>query len=83
MSGETFACARCGAEGPRLERPPFGGALGLELADRVCATCWAEWRRVEVMVINELRLNFMDPAAQEILADQMKQFLALDQGPER
>jgi Fe-S cluster biosynthesis and repair protein YggX len=83
MSGEPFACARCGTEGPRLSRPPFAGALGREIADRVCATCWSEWRSAEVMVINELRLNFMDPAAQETLAEQMKQFLALDFGPDR
>ena len=83
MSGEPFACARCGADGPRLARPPFGGALGQQIADRVCATCWSEWQLAEVMVINELRLNFMDPAAQETLAEQMKQFLALDFGPDR
>jgi len=76
----TWACARCGADGPRLARPPFGGALGAEIAESVCAACWAEWQRAEVMVINELRLNFMDPAAQEILTSHMRDFLAL--GPE-
>ena len=29
------------------------------------------------MVINELRLNFMDPASQEILNRQMREFLHL------
>jgi Fe-S cluster biosynthesis and repair protein YggX len=32
------------------------------------------------MVINELRLNFMDPAAQETLTAHLREFLAL--GPE-
>lgn len=79
---ENFACVRCGGDGPRLTRPPFGGALGREILDRVCASCWAEWQQAEVMVINELRLNFMDPSAQEVLSAQMRQFLALDGGPE-
>ena len=46
----------------------------------VCADCWGEWGRAEVMVINELRLNFMDPASQEILNRQMREFLHLPAG---
>lgn len=81
MSAPTVHCARCGREELALSRPPFGGKLGLEIQGRVGAECWAEWRRVEVMVINELRLNFMDPASQEILAAEMRRFLGLDGQP--
>ncbi|MCB9377272.1 MAG: Fe(2+)-trafficking protein [Holophagales bacterium] len=77
MSAESWACGRCGAEGPRLTRPPFGGELGAEISEKVCAACWGEWQRAEVMVINELRLNFMDPAAQEVLTAHLRDFLAL------
>ncbi len=80
MSAESWGCARCGTDGPRLSRPPFAGALGAEVAEKVCAACWGEWQRAEVMVINELRLNFMDPASQAILSAQLRDFLAL--GPE-
>jgi Fe-S cluster biosynthesis and repair protein YggX len=76
---ETVHCARCGRpEAPALPRPPVHGALGQELAERVCADCWREWQRIEVMVINELRLNFMDPNAQQVLEQQMRQFFLLD-----
>jgi Fe-S cluster biosynthesis and repair protein YggX len=81
VSGVTAACARCGESKPALARPPFGGPLGEEIRARVCAPCWAEWRRVEVMVINELRLNFMEPSSQEILAAEMRRFLGLDGAP--
>lgn len=81
MSSGTVACTRCGADGPALERAPFGGRLGAEIFARVCAACWSEWRRVEVMVINELRLNFMEPSSQEILAAEMRRFLGLDGAP--
>ena len=46
----------------------------------VCADCWNEWQRAEVMVINELRLNFMDPRALPTLITQMREFFALDAG---
>lgn len=72
----TVACARCGRpEAPALARPPLPGKLGAEIHQRVCADCWAEWQKVEVMVINELRLNFMDPASQETLNRHMREFL--------
>lgn len=83
MNAEPFACRRCGAEGPRLARPPYAGALGGEIAAGVCAACWGEWQQAEVMLINELRLNFMDPEAQEVLVAHLRQFLALDPGPDR
>jgi Fe-S cluster biosynthesis and repair protein YggX len=72
----TLACVRCGRpDAPALSRPPLPGKLGPEIRDKVCADCWAEWQRAEVMVINELRLNFMDPAAQETLNQHMREFL--------
>ncbi|HYG63565.1 MAG TPA: oxidative damage protection protein [Thermoanaerobaculia bacterium] len=76
MSEGTVHCARCGrTDAPALSRRPLPGAAGDEIRQRVCADCWAEWLRMEVMVINELRLNFMDPAAQETLNQHMRQFL--------
>ncbi|REJ79899.1 MAG: Fe-S cluster protector protein [Acidobacteria bacterium] len=69
------ACSRCGERREGLQRAPYPGELGEELLQRVCRSCWDEWREMEVRVINELRLNFMDPAAQEKLARQLRAFL--------
>ncbi len=72
-------CRRC-----RAKSAPVEGGLSLpeDLAklvrDQVCAACWREWQEMEVIVINELRLNFMDPAAQDILHRRMKEFLELE-----
>ncbi len=75
----TVACARCGrAAAPALAKSPLYGPMGREVQARVCADCWAEWQHNEVMVINELRLNFMDPEAQEVLTRHMREFLVLD-----
>ncbi|MEO7793886.1 MAG: Fe(2+)-trafficking protein [Thermoanaerobaculia bacterium] len=71
-------CPRCATRPAGLPRPPFRGKLGEELQRRVCAPCWDEWKHAEVMVINELKLNFMEPSAQEILTAHMREFLGLD-----
>lgn len=74
-------CVRCGRpDAPALTRRPMPGAHGAEIQEKVCADCWAEWQKMEVMVINELRLNFMDPGAQEALNRHMREFLFQSQG---
>ena len=79
---ETVQCSRCGRDAPALARPPQPGELGKEIQQKVCADCWAEWQQAEVMVINELRLNFMDPKAQQVLDQQLRAFLFLDGAPD-
>ena len=74
----TVTCRRCGQQGPALARAPLPGPFGAEIRSTVCADCWGEWERAEVMVINELRLNFMDPEAQQVLERHMREFLAFD-----
>jgi Fe-S cluster biosynthesis and repair protein YggX len=76
MADATVNCVRCGLEGaPALSRRPVPGALGTEIQQKICANCWDDWQKAEVMVINELRLNFMDPAAHEALNSRMREFL--------
>lgn len=72
----TVHCARCGRpEAPAMARAPLPGKAGQEIRSQICQDCWKEWEKMEVMVINELRLNFMDPASQEILGKHMREFL--------
>ena len=74
---DNLTCGRCGRETEPLPAPPVPGAIGREIQQHVCPPCWAEWQAMEVMVINELRLNFMDPSAQRVLDGHMREFLAL------
>lgn len=71
-------CARCGETKPGLDRPPYPDALGREIQERVCADCWDACKAVQVMVINEHRLDLSDPRAQEILEKTTREFLELD-----
>ena len=79
-SEKTVDCVRCGETAPGATGVTWGGALGDEIRAKVCGDCWSEWQAAEVMVINELRLNFMDPEAQDVLARQLREFLMLGGG---
>ena len=73
----TVHCVKCGQDGEGLPNPPFGGPLGQDVQVKVCKPCWAEWIGRQTMIINEYRLNVVDPKAQESLLREMKQFLQL------
>ena len=74
----TIDCVRCKRNSTPPEQVPYPGDLGEEIQTHVCASCWAEWEAMEVMVINELRLNFMDPKSADVLVQHMREFLCLD-----
>lgn len=80
MNDSKFQCVRCGKTEPRLPKAPVPGPVGAEVVDKICAGCWQEWTHAEVMVINELRLNFMEPQSLQVLERHMRDFLLLD-GP--
>ena len=73
----TVKCDRCSRESAALETPPIPGPVGAEVQQRVCSACWVEWQQMEVMVINEFKLNFMEPSAQAVLDQHMREFLGL------
>jgi Fe-S cluster biosynthesis and repair protein YggX len=74
----TISCSRCHRDAPGLDRrPPLPAPLAEQVLASVCAECWSEWEKNEVMVINELRLNFMDPHAAEVLLQKLREFLGL------
>jgi Fe-S cluster biosynthesis and repair protein YggX len=70
-------CVRCLEPREALDRQPIPGALGERIQREICRRCWEEWGEMEVRVINELRLNFIDPEAQAILERHLREFLSL------
>jgi Fe-S cluster biosynthesis and repair protein YggX len=78
VSGSQLVqCRRCGRLAEALARPPYAGPPGEEIAAAICRDCWQLWRENEVRVINELRLNFLDPDAQQTLDRRRREFLRL------
>jgi Fe-S cluster biosynthesis and repair protein YggX len=77
MSDSEIKCKRCGRDAAPPSQVPYGGQLGQDILAHTCDSCWQEWLQAEVMVINELKLNFMEPQSQDILAKQLREFLIL------
>lgn len=77
----TTTCRRCGQAGdaPPPHRVPFTGKVKDQIAAEICAACWKEWEGMEVKVLNEYRLNFLDPQHREILKRACLDFLGLSQ----
>jgi Fe-S cluster biosynthesis and repair protein YggX len=72
-----ITCKRCGAEATALDHPPIPTDLGRDICDNVCPSCWQEWLGVQVMLINEYRLNLIDPRARAFLETEMRRFFNL------
>jgi Fe-S cluster biosynthesis and repair protein YggX len=70
-----ITCSRCGGAAEEMAQPPMPTALGAEIRRQVCPACWQEWLRTQVMLINEYRLNLVDPEARKTLEREMRAFL--------
>ncbi|MDX1623904.1 MAG: oxidative damage protection protein [Gemmatimonadota bacterium] len=75
---EEVTCVRCGETREGLDQPPYPDELGREIHEKVCTACWDEARNMQVMTINEYRLDLSDPRAQEILETSTRDFLGLE-----
>ena len=73
------SCARCSqaGEAPPAHRIPFRAEVREKVLSGVCAACWKEWEGMEVKVINEYRLNFMDPQHRAMLQRTCLEYLNL------
>jgi len=43
----------------------------------ICSSCWDEWKKMSVKVINEYKLTPFLPQHREVLEGEMKQFFGL------
>jgi Fe-S cluster biosynthesis and repair protein YggX len=77
----TVTCTRCGqiAEPPPANRIAFAQEAKQRILGATCAACWKEWEGMEVKVINEYRLSFLDPEHREMLKRACLDFLKLQQ----
>ncbi len=67
-------CVKFDREMPGLERIPWKGELGKRVYDNVSQEAWKMWVEHSKMVMNEYRLNPLDPNSQKIMEEQMEQF---------
>ena len=72
----TVMCSKYGREMEGLDAPPYPGAKGQHLFETVSKQAWLEWLEHQTMLINERRLNMMEPGARAFLNEQLEKFLA-------
>lgn len=68
-------CVKLGKELPGLDRPPIPGELGKRVFNEVSKDAWKMFEDHFKMVMNEYRLNLMDPRTDEIFRQQIVEFL--------
>ncbi len=71
-------CVKLGKEAEGLENPPFPGAKGQEIFEKVSKPAWQAWLSKQTMLINENRLASFDPKARAFLAEERDKFLFED-----
>ncbi len=67
-------CVKLGREGEGLDYPTYPGELGKRIFENVSKEAWKLWLNQQTMLMNEYRLNPMDPKARKFLQDEMERF---------
>lgn len=68
-------CVKLGQEAEGLETPPFPGAKGQEIFEKISKQAWQDWLNRQTMLINEYKLASYDPKARAYLAQERDKFL--------
>jgi len=68
-------CAKFQREMEGLDEVPFEGhPLGRKIYDNISKEAWKMWVEHMKMLMNEYRLNPLDPNSQKVMEEQMEQF---------
>lgn len=67
-------CVKLGREAEGLLFPPYPGELGKRIYESASSEAWKMWLAHQTTLINEYRLNMMDPKARQFLATEMEKF---------
>ena len=71
----TVFCENLKQELPGLDFQLYPGELGKRIFDNISKQAWGEWQKKQTMLINEHKLNMMDPHARAFLEEKMQAYL--------
>ncbi|WP_341502993.1 oxidative damage protection protein [Gallaecimonas sp. GXIMD4217] len=71
----TVHCVFLDKEAEGLDFQLYPGELGKRIFDSISKEAWAQWQSKQTMLINEKKLNMMDPEHRKFLEEQMVAFL--------
>ncbi len=73
-----ITCSRCGLVKEAVAKPAFyAGETAALLREHACVDCWREWIAMQIMIVNEYRLDLTSPAADAFLNSQVLAFFRL------
>lgn len=67
-------CVKFGKQMEGLDKVPWKGDLGQRIFENVSKEAWKMWIEYSKMIMNEYRLNPLDPQSQKIMEEQLEQF---------
>jgi Fe-S cluster biosynthesis and repair protein YggX len=67
-------CVKLGREAEGLDFPTYPGELGKRIFENVSKEAWKMWMGQQTMLMNEYRLNPLDPKARKFLEQEMEKF---------
>jgi len=70
----TVHCVKLQREAEGLAFAPWPGELGRRIYEQVSRQAWQGWLAHQTMLINENRLNPLDPKARAFLSEQMEKY---------
>jgi Fe-S cluster biosynthesis and repair protein YggX len=67
-------CVKLGKEAEGLDFPTYPGELGKRIFENVSKEAWQLWMRQQTMIINEYRINPLDPKGRKFVEGEMEKF---------
>jgi Fe-S cluster biosynthesis and repair protein YggX len=67
-------CVKLGKEAEGLDYPTYPGELGKRIWESVSKEAWKLWLAHQTMLMNEYRINPMDPKARKMIEGEMEKY---------
>jgi Fe-S cluster biosynthesis and repair protein YggX len=67
-------CVKLGREAEGLDRQTWPGEVGKKIFENVSKEAWRMWMDHQTMLMNEYRINPLDPKARKFIQDEMEKF---------
>ncbi|MDD7804020.1 MAG: oxidative damage protection protein [Endozoicomonas sp. (ex Botrylloides leachii)] len=72
----TVYCVKLKKEAEGLPTPPLPGAKGEWVFNHVSQQAWTQWQIHQTRLINEKRLNLLEPKVRKYLTEQMDNYFS-------
>ncbi len=68
-------CEKLKQQGTAMQYAPIPGELGQRILKSISQEAWSKWLDHQTILINEYRLNLLEPESKKFLMTEMEKFL--------